>query len=119
MTLIEFTLTVYQVTIVLGFSLGFLLGESFSDFDKQIKHGGQKGEPSDWYKKLTPFQQWLVSSLLDLLHHYQYGLAIILISETWMTPGTWQLIIKYIGIGLVISDGKDFKNILKRMGLNE
>ncbi|MCX8177942.1 MAG: hypothetical protein N3F10_06595 [Candidatus Bathyarchaeota archaeon] len=108
-------LTAEQVAAVLGFSLGYLWGEAFSRADQAVKY------ESEWFKHLSQFRQWLISGLLDALHHFQYGLALILavlvMGET--LPAVFQLLLAYAGWGLVASDWRDFRNVLKRLGLLE
>ena len=109
----EFILTVVEVAIALGFSVGYLWGESFSGFDGQIKH------ESEWFKKLDPFSQWIVESVLDAAHHFQYGLALILWVMINLPPDSIKyILLLYLGWGLVVSDWKDYQNVLRRAGFN-
>jgi len=109
----EFTFTATEVATILGFSVGLLWGESFSGFDGQIKYETQ------WFQNLDPFTQWLVASILDATHHFQYGLAVILWVITRLTPGsTPYTLLLWLGWGLVVSDWKDYRNVLRRLGIN-
>jgi len=110
------SLTAAQICAMLGFSVGFLWGEAFSSFDQQIKYN------SEWFRRLTPFQQWFVSSLLDAFHHFQYGLALMLLALTvpcpsWL-PAWFNTLVLWVGWGLVVSDWKDYRNVFKRLGLS-
>ncbi len=99
-----------------GFSLGFLYGEAFSRFEQTIKYS------TSWFKKQSAFLQWLVSSLLDANHHFQVGLAVVLVvltSPLFANNPTWRLILLWLGWGLVASDMRDFRNILRRIGLKQ
>ncbi|MEM3162575.1 MAG: hypothetical protein QW056_06285 [Candidatus Bathyarchaeia archaeon] len=108
-------LTAEQVAAVLGFSLGYLWGEAFSRTDQAIKY------ESEWFKRLSRFKQRLVSSFMDALHHFQYGLALILAVQVFgeALPVVFQLLLAYAGWGLVVSDWRDFRNVLRRLGLLE
>lgn len=109
----EFILTVAEVAMVFGFSIGYLWGEAFSGFDGQIKH------ESEWFKKQNPIIQWFVESLLDATHHFQYGLALILWVMVKLPPDSIQyLVLIRLGWGLVASDWKDYQNVLRRAGFN-
>ncbi len=110
--MIEFALTSTEIAAILGFSIGLLWGEAFSRFDQNIKY------VSSWYKKLAPFTQWFVSSVFDATHHFQYGLAIILFTQVVVLPELANVILSWLGWGLVVSDWKDYKNVLKRLSLN-
>jgi len=95
---------------VLGFGIGLLAGESFARFDYMIKH------KSEWYKKLAPFWKWFVAGLLDILHHWQYGAVLILFVQLYPnTPDAWGILLTWLGIGLIVSDWKDWEYIIKRM----
>lgn len=102
-----------EICMILGFSIGFLWGEAFSSFDQKIKYS------SGWFRRLSPFIQWLVASLLDATHHFQYGLALILFAMEFSTlPLMVQQLLLWVGWGLVVSDWKDYRNVLKRLGLS-
>jgi len=106
-------LTLEQAAVLLGFSIGYLWGEAFSRTDQAIKY------KSEWFKRQSAIIRWLVSSLLDAMHHFQYGLALILavlvLGDT--LPLVVQLLLAYAGWGLVASDWRDFENVFKRLGL--
>jgi hypothetical protein len=97
--------------IVLGFSMGFLLGEGGSKFDEEIKYGAGK----TWYNALPLYGQAIVNYILNVTHHFQYGLVAIIIGHIYLT-GMQQQFAWYFGWGMIISDWKDYKNILKRLG---
>ncbi len=106
----ELTLTIAEVAMSFGFSIGFLWGEAFSNVDGKIKH------ESDWFKSLSPVWQWFVESLLDATHHFQYGLGVILYTMLMFPEGSvWYMVLYTLGWGLVVSDWKDYKNVLKRL----
>lgn len=102
-----------QIAALLGFSVGFLWGEAFSKFDSQIKY------QSKWFKQLNPFQRWLIASVLDAMHHFQYGLALILAVALFgeALPMILQVLFVWVGWGLVLSDFKDYEYVLKRFGI--
>lgn len=108
-------LTPEQVAVILGFSIGYLWGEAFSKADQAVKY------KSKWFKRLSRFKQRLVSSFMDALHHFQYGLALILAVQVFgeALPIVFQLLLAYAGWGLVVSDWRDFRNVLRRLGLLE
>ncbi len=116
----QIELTAYQIAVTLGFSVGFLWGEAFSGFDGQVKHGDNGYE--DW----PSWQKFLVGALLDANHHFQYGLAVMLIAmrhpHIWIFDFAWldvhptiSLMLLWLGWGLVVSDWKDYQNVLKRL----
>ena len=118
--LLEIALTAYQVAVTLGFSVGFLWGEAFSGFDAQVKYG------DNGYEEWPSWKRFLVGALLDANHHFQYGLAIMLIAMRrpviWVFDFSWlnahptiTLILLWLGWGLVVSDWKDYQNVLRRM----
>jgi len=113
-------LTVYQIAVTLGFSIGFLWGEAFSGFDGEVTHGDNGFDTWPRWKK------FIVGALLDANHHFQYGLVIMLIAmlrpDIWIFKFSWlnvhptiNLILLWLGWGMVVSDWKDYKNVLKRM----
>jgi len=121
---LEITLTAHLITIILGFSIGLLWGEAFSGFDGQVKYG------NDGYESWPRWAKFLVGAFLDANHHFQHGLAIMLIAMrqprielfgrvldfTWLgSHPTIALMLLWLGWGLVVSDWKDYQNVLKRM----
>lgn len=111
MSVLEINLTVDQIVTILGFSIGFLYGETFSNIDFEIKYNS---------KAFEGWKKWLILRFLDANHHFQIGLFLMLVSQRWdflYTIPLAQLFFLWMGWGLVISDWKDYKNILKRMGL--
>lgn len=109
-------LTASQISAILGFSIGFCWGEAFSSIDQQIKY------KTEWFKKLSPLRQWFVASVLDAFHHFQYGLALMLLAmlspcPSWF-PAWFGTVVLWTGWGLVVSDWKDYRNVLKRLGLS-
>ena len=124
MSLPELTisLTAEQIAVILGFSIGYLWGEAFSGFDKMFKHS-ENGE----YSEMEKWKKFVVGALLDANHHFQYGLMLMLAAmkqtDFWILRFSWfkthptiTLIILWMGWGLVVSDGKDYRNILRRLG---
>jgi len=98
---------------ILGFSMGFLYGESFSELDFKVKYVSQ------WFKNRSQFWQWFVASLLDTQHHFQFGLALMLIVQVIGLHPLVALLLYYAGLGLVTSDLKDYEYVLSRLGLAE
>jgi len=100
--------------IVLGFGLGYLIGNAGYSFDGEVKYGfGKK-----WFNKQNAFVRYLVGFILDVFHHWQYGLVSIIIGYKYLS-GDAQLLAWYFGWGFIVSDMKDFENILIRLGLKE
>jgi hypothetical protein len=96
----------------LGFSVGFLWGAAFSKFEGALKYN------SGFYPALSPLGQWLLGSLMDATHHCQYGLAVVLLvmKIPWFpSHPTISLVLTWMGWGLIASNWKDCKNILKRL----
>lgn len=98
--------------IVLGFSLGYLFGEGGSNFDWEVKYGAGK----EWYDKQNPVTKLLIDKGLNVTHHFQYGLVAVIIGHVWLT-GELKVAAQYFGAGMIVSDWKDFKYILKRLGI--
>ncbi len=108
----QIVLTAMQIAAILGFSVGFLWGEAFKGFDGMVKHDSL-GDLSGW-------SEFLVLAFLDANHHFQYGLAVMLFAMkySWFqVHPTMFTIVLWAGWGLVVSDGKDYRNILVRMGV--
>lgn len=99
------------IASILGFSIGFLYGESFSRFDQIVRYG------TEWFLERSPFVQWLIASMLDVNHHFQYGLALMLLAKVATFPILLGTMLWWAGSGLVVSDWKDYEYVLKRMGL--
>lgn len=111
--LLNLNLDPLEVAAVLGFSIGYLWGETFSDADWAIKN-------TESFKKLSSFRKWLVSHILDVTHHFQYGLVLYLVAIKSTGLAQYpliQLIIIWLAWGLIVSDWKDYQYVLKRMGL--
>ena len=98
--------------IILGFGLGYLIGNAGYNFDGEVKYGFGK----EWFDKQNLLVKWFVSFLLDILHHWEYGLLSIIIGYLYLSDN-WQMFAWYFGWGFIISDLKDFNNILIRLGL--
>jgi len=94
---------------ILAFSIGFLWGESFSKFDQYVKYGNGNG----WFSKLSRRKQWLVERILDANHHFQYGLVLMILAY-FVTEPLLALFTYAMGFGLLVSDLKDYKYVLKR-----
>lgn len=108
----EITLTLTEAITYLAFSIGFLWGEAFSAFDGIVKY------ESDWYKKFDKVGQVVITGILDAMHHFQYGLALIIVADIYFSvhPLIW-LFVRWLGWGLIISDWKDYRNVLLRFGV--
>jgi len=98
---------------ILGFSAGFLYGESFSELDFKVKYVSQ------WFKNRGAFTQWFVASLLDTQHHFQYGLLFMLLAQTLGLSPIIPILVYFAGLGLVVSDLKDYEYVLARLGLSQ
>ncbi len=108
----EILITATEALVDLAFSIGLLWGEAFSAFDGAIKY------ESDWYKQFDSVGQVVINGILDATHHFQYGLALIAVADLYfMSRPLWALFMKWVGWGLIISDWKDYENVLKRFGV--
>lgn len=112
MKMIDIIPDLVTAVITLGFSLGFLWGEGGSNFDWEVKYGSGKV----WYEGQTLTVKAIIDFLLNVTHHYQYGLIIIILGYLY-AAGDILLFMQYFGLGLIISDWKDYKYILKRLGI--
>jgi hypothetical protein len=99
---------------VLGFGLGFLLGEKGYTFDGEVKYGSGKA----WFESLHPVLRYVVSLGMDVLHHWEYGILSIYLGHRFFT-GDLQVFSWYFGWGMVVSDFKDYNNILVRLGIKQ
>jgi hypothetical protein len=95
------------IVVLLAFSIGFLLGEGFSRTDYMIQQ-------TEGFKRMKPFTRWVVRSALDVLHHFQHGLALMYASYH-LTVGNPNIFAYFIGFGLLTSDVRDFENVVKRL----
>ncbi len=105
---------VLTTLIILAFSMGFLLGEGGSKFDQTIKYGSCKAI----YDSLGPVWRSLVDYTLNVTHHYEFGLLSIYLGWMYLS-GHQQVFAWYFGWGMIVSDFKDFENILIRLGLKK
>jgi len=99
------------IAMILGFSFGYLYGEAFSKFDKTVKYD------VTWFQNLNPVLKWFIASFLDANHHFQYGLILMLVTSLYSLPAFWPVILWWAGAGLLVSDWKDYQNVLSRLGL--
>jgi len=94
---------------ILGFSVGYLWGEAFSKTDWAVQQTAK-------FKALGPGWKWLVENILNMTHHFQYGLGAMLLALKFLLPGTLSFTLLYVGgAGMVLSDIKDLQNILRRL----
>jgi len=97
------------LAVVLGFGTGVALGNGGKDFDRMVQE-------TEWFKKLSKFKKWLVKMLLDLTHHFQYGLILMLYARIYLesTHPTLFWIVYSLGFGLVVTDIKDVPRRFRR-----
>ena len=108
----EIALSLTEALVYLAFSIGFLWGEAFSGFDGEVTHG------ENGFDAWPRWQKFLVGGFLDANHHFQLGLAAIVYAKIYLVPRPlWALFLSWIGWGLIVSDWKDYKNVLNRFGL--
>jgi hypothetical protein len=88
------------------------MGNAGYNFDGEVKYESGKA----WYDSLHPVEKYIVGFLLDISHHWEYGLLAIIIGYKYLI-GDWQTFAWYFGWGLIVDDMKDFNNILIRIGL--
>jgi len=91
------------LSVILGFSTGALLGNAGKNFDYNIKK-------TEWFKNLNQFSKWLISMILDVTHHFQYGLILMLYALTYIDSNLHPIrfwLIYSFGFGLVVTDVKD------------
>lgn len=111
---------------ILGFSAGFLFGHGFKNFDGNLKYGAW----SSWYKQQDKAVQTFVGSVLDVLHHFEYGiLVMLLINISVFAPEAlpvflsglvelnivWKILLYAFGVGLVADDLHDYQQVLRRL----
>lgn len=108
----EIALSLTEALVYLAFSIGFLWGEAFSGFDGEVTHG------ENGFDAWPRWQKFLVGGFLDANHHFQIGLAMIIIADIYVLGHPlWTLFLKWVGWGLIVSDWKDYENVLKRFGV--
>lgn len=94
-----------------GFMFGFGFGEAFSKLDGEIKHGAYKA----WYTALGVGSKRFVAQILDAFHHFQYGILLMIAAHRLRALYPELAVALYaFGAGLVVSDAKDYQNVLKR-----
>jgi len=111
---------------ILGFAAGFLFGQAFKGFDENMKYGAW----STWYKQQGSATQTFVSCLLDILHHFEYGIIImLLVNISVFIPDAlpsflgllielnviWKVLVYAFGVGIVASDLQDYQQVLSRL----
>jgi len=106
--------TPQQALFIVSFSVGVLWGEAGSTFDWEVKYGKTK----KWFNSLSLIQKTVVDFILNLTHHYQYGLVLVYLSQKYLS-GDPLTFFMWAGWGLIISDWKDYQQILIRLGLEE
>ncbi len=112
---ISLVLNAVQIAILLGFGSGLFAGEAFAKFDGSIKYSDDNG----WFKNLSKLEQALASMAMDSMHHFQIGLFMMLICKVnpwFIAHTTTGILVYYYGLGLVVSDWKDFEHVLERLG---
>ena len=88
--------------------IGFLLGETFSDWDETV-------QGLDWFKGSSPFRKYLTRKLMDLFHHWQSGALLMILSYPQMGLfASFNWVLWVLGFGLFISDIRDFENLKRR-----
>ena len=95
--------------VVLGFSTGIALANSFKNFDYKVQR-------TEWFKKLGTFRKYLVKSALDVFHHFQYGLILMLFAQIYVEPNHPLLfwILYSLGFGVVTADIRDIPPRFRR-----
>jgi len=91
------------LSVVLGFSTGVAFGNAGKNLDQTIKN-------TQWFKNRSGFVKWLISFLLDVTHHFQYGLALMLYALVYIDPIQHPIrfwLLYSFGFGLVVTDIKD------------
>jgi len=111
---------------ILGFALGFLFGQAFKCFDENVKYGAWR----NWFKEQVSVTQTFVSCFLDILHHFEYGIIImLLVNISVFVPEAlpsflsflvglnmvWKVLLYAFGVGLVASDLQDYQQVLRRL----
>ena len=96
-----------QLLVIVSLLSGFLFGESFRILDYQLKQ-------SPMFHIMSPMQRFLFGWFPDLLHHFQYGLALMWFSYQTesITLGSFAY---YFGLGMVLADVKNYKAVLRRI----
>ena len=87
------------IVTVLGFGIGFYLGNSGKNFDHEVQQ-------TEWFGRLGRFRKWLVKQALNTTHHFQYGLLLMYIAKTKLT-GDLQTFVYSLGFGMLVTDIKD------------
>ena len=90
------------LAVVLGFGTGIALGNAGKNFDRMVQE-------TEWFSKLSTFYKWLVKTLLDVTHHFQYGLILMLYARIYLetTHPTLFWIVYSLGFGVVVADIQD------------
>lgn len=101
----------------LWLTLGIAFGRAFG---KQLD---QEIQQTPWFKKLKPWEKWIVKRLLDFLHHWWIGALLMLYCadpiEVWLMPGTFINVLKelyWFGAGLLLDDMPDIPRRIEKIG---
>jgi len=93
----------------LGFSIGYFMSRGFKEIDHKVME-------TPWYSRRSPFTRWFVKQLLNVFHHFQIGILLIILS--YHTQGFARSLLWRFGAAMVLDDAKDIpprfrKHVLK------
>jgi hypothetical protein len=94
-----------QILVWLALTSGFLFGEAGSKLDFLVLSTGG-------FQKLGVLDRFAVKFMLDLLHHFQYGLGLMWLS--YQVPEPFSTFLFNFGFGMFASDLRDFQNLRRR-----
>lgn len=96
-------LPVELLAVILGFSTGVCMGNAGKNFDNLVQN-------TQWFKNRSAVSKFLIKFILNVTHHFQYGLILMLYAKCKIDPNVHPVIywtIYSLGFGLVVTDIKD------------
>jgi len=82
----------------LGFGIGYWLSRSFKEIDNKIMK-------THWFKRKRGFTAWIIKQLLNVFHHFQIGIIIIILSYKVGEP--LRTFLWSFGAAMILDDIKD------------
>lgn len=103
-------LDVELLSVILGFSTGVAFGNAGKNFDNEVQN-------TQWFKNRNRLVKWFLKFLMDVTHHFQYGLILMLYAMVYIDmelhPVRFWLVYSF-GFGLVVTDIKDIPRRFRR-----
>jgi len=92
--------------VSLGFGVGYYLSRGGKSFDHDVQR-------SRWFKNLGGPYRWLVRRLLDVTHHFEYGLIVMYLANQYLSGGVHDFVYSF-GFAMVLDDINDIPPRMRR-----